>query len=110
MISAVGSKLVAGMVLLGNGVRTTEPLTTRLLAGSKISLKQTIWPAGSGPLQVGLRAARKFPLRWAAVGEIATVLLMVELWRNCSKLKKKKLLSCPLKILGSTIGPPSVNP
>ncbi len=64
-------------MLLGKGLRTTEPFTVLLVNGSKISLKQTCWFAVSGPLQVPFRAALKLPARCATVGTMATVLVVI---------------------------------
>src|SRR6516165_308525 len=99
MMAAVGSIRVTGILLPGNGVRTVLPFTTWLVSGSKISFRHTGWPRGSGALHavlVGLKAPLKSPARMAAVGTTPTVLVMKADWRNCSKLKKKKLLSRPL--------------
>src|SRR5579872_6698527 len=96
MICAVGSKRAVGIVLLGNGSRTAAPFTFRVVDGSKISFWQTIWLFGSGPLHVPVMAAAKFPPRCSAVGTIPCVLVVTALWRNCSKLKKKNVLSWPL--------------
>src|SRR5271163_3712042 len=100
MICAVGSIMLAGSALLGNGLATVAPFTTRRVVGLKISFGHTAWPAGSGPLQglikPGTRSGAKFPARSAAVGTIVCVLVVKLFCRNCSKLKKKKVLSWPL--------------
>ena len=53
--------------------------------------------------------ALKSPVRMARVGTVIKLFEVVA-WRYCSKLKKKKALSRPLKILGRYTGPPSVKP
>src|SRR5690349_19794190 len=97
MTAAVGSIEVVGTLFPGNGSLTVTPFTTRVLAGSKTSFWQIELLMGStlaGTVaQVPVSAALKSPVSCAAVGTMPTVLLMEADWRNCSKLKKKKLLS-----------------
>src|ERR1700679_3599409 len=94
--NATGSIRVMGTLLLGNGLSVILPFTTVLEFGSKI------WPTGETEFKPGIgkgpndSAAPKFPLSWAVVGMVAIPLFVTVLWRNCSKLKKKKVLSLPL--------------
>src|SRR6476620_3790974 len=100
MIFAVGSIRVGSILLPGKGSLTVMPLTARVVFGSKTWLRQmellTGSTVGATVAHWPVRAALKSPVRCAAVGTMATVLLMVAACRNCSKLKKKKLLSWPL--------------
>ena len=87
--------MLIGIVLLAKGVRSWSAIHGCWVVGLKISLRQIIRSVGV-LLQVVESAALKFPPRWAAVGTMPTELLVNELWRNCSKLKKKNVLSWPL--------------
>src|SRR5215472_17719068 len=97
MMAAVGSIRFVGILLPGKGSLTVMPLTTRVVLGSKTSLRQiellTGSTVGGTVAQFVVSAALKSPLRCAAVGTTPIVLVMNADWRNCSKLKKKNVLS-----------------
>jgi len=44
------------------------------------------------------------------MGTVAGRVLLIFFWRNCSKLKKKKVLLVPSYTLGIRMGPPIVKP
>src|SRR6516164_8481104 len=123
------SNLVSGICWFWNGVRTCAPFTTWVVRGSKIWPKERTCPAESTAGAPVLKSmigrlntqptpgtyakqpeVEKLPALYASVGTVVILFSVTRLSRNCSKLKKKKLLFWPLYTLGIRIGPPTVNP
>src|SRR5579863_2234874 len=130
-----GSIRLYGIMLPANGVSTyPEPvalLTKWEVLGSNSSPVRSVPPVGlpapggrmpnpTGP-QTGQPEALPrilpkfasppvFPAVHCGRGAVATRLSVTVVWRNCSKLKKKNVLSLPLYSFGMLTGPPSVNP
>src|ERR1700733_11251401 len=66
------------------------------------------WPfARVGPK---FASCPEIPAVHSGRGAPATRLFVTVVWRNCSKLKKKNVLSLPLYTFGILTGPPSVKP
>src|SRR5579863_228215 len=106
----VGERAPFPAVVLGPNGFSTLPGFGRpfVRVGPKFASHPPEVPSAVGA--VGLPQSGLLPAVHSGRGAPAIRLFVIVVWRNCSKLKKKNVLSLPLYTFGILTGPPSVNP